>query len=299
MYGASFKVRHKEWFKESLSLMFKTLPWIILMFMVFYGIISLSHFVMSPIAESGSKLLKAISFVIPLTIAIVIIVFSPITLAAMIIMHKIDQGYKSDPITLGYFILHDKTMWLSHLRAGFKDFGMAIACIMGVGVAIALTSLNSPVNPEEAKAAHLIAYELFWKAHPNLKMLNNFMGTVSIGIIPFIMLYEYKGRSKFNIFMAANSYRTIEECALDAASTKDRLDNLVKLYVFLPQIFIILVISMLNIGYPVISIVINIVQFVISIWVLHMHYIIGRDYYIGPPPKKQKQENEDKSMQTA
>jgi hypothetical protein len=300
MYGASYKVRHKEWFKECLALMVKTLPWIILFAMAVYGFSHISAEILKPSMNDKSPL-GMIGGICLFMVFSLMIVFSPMLTASMIIIHKIDQGYKNDPVTLAYFILHDKQMWKAVFRADAKDFlGPALGMLTIVGLLIFSASMFGPDNQVAVeKTAVQIANVAFWNEHP---FLGHVKGVLSLGgliFMPYIIFHELKGRSCFNLFMLANSYKNVEECKIDAAAAKKSIGAMSFPYILGPQVALLLVDIVLNLDYPVIQLCVALLEFSVGVWSLHMHYIIGRDWYIGPPPKKQKQESLDSNMQTA
>lgn len=301
MYGASYKVRHKEWSKECLALMVKTLPWIILIAMAVYGFSHISGEISKSAMADRNPLGVISGICMFIVFSLLVIVFSPMVMASMIIIHKIDQGYKNDPVTLAYFILHDKQMWKANFRADAKDFlAPALGILTVAGMLIFGAAMFAPDNLDTIeKTAAQIANEAFWKEHP---FLEHVKGVLSIGgliFMPYIIFHEFKGRSCFNVFMLANSYKNVEECKIDAAAAKKSLGPMFLPYIFGPQIVLFLVDIVLNLDYPVIQLCVTLLEFAVGVWSLHMHYIIGRDWYIGPPPKIQKQESLDRNMQTA
>lgn len=281
--------------------MVKTLPWIILIAMAVYGFSHMSGEI-SKFAMADRNPLGVISGICMFIVfSLLVIVFSPMVMASMIIIHKIDQGYKNDPVTLAYFILHDKQMWKANFRADARDFlAPALGILTVTGMLIFGAAIFGPENLDTVeKTAAQIANETFWKEHP---MLEHVKGVLTIGgliFMPYIIFHEFKGRSCFNLFMLANSYKNVDECKIDAAAAKKSIGSMFFPYVLGPQIALFLVDIVLNLDYPVIQLCVALLEFSVGVWSLHMHYIIGRDWYIGPPPKKQKQESLDRNMQTA
>lgn len=300
MYGSSFRERHKEWAKESIALMLKTTPWIIIfcaiIYAIFFGIQSAGRIINDISNIAGT--IYGLAMIV-LTVA-GIMVCGPLVLGSMIIIHKIDQGYKSDPITLAYFILHDKNMWRHSFSEDFKEYikpyGLyALLIISGLTIG----SLLAPDIPPVEKTAEILAAERFWKENVGLLHLNQILNLIVMATLPYLMIHVLTKRASFNTFMLANSYKNVEECKIEGLSSRKKLLKYTLMYLYLPQVFIFLLSFAQIQMYPLALMITNAVQAIISIWIVHMDYIIGRDYYIGPPQKKQKQESYDKNLQTA
>lgn len=300
MYGSSFKERHKEWFKESLALMLKTTPWIV----IAYCIVMMPLFALCLIADAaashGAKLIPLIAVcgIIPLFLSI--IPFGPVALAANTIMHRIDQGHKQDPITIFYFVMREKDMWISSFKADFKIVGPTLMMISLTVISAIIVGyiMHDPLQTPPVPKVDTPAMA-FWKAHPAISYLETALCLFSATVVPYLILHEALGRTTFNTFMLSNGYKNVDECQTEGMQARPKLTKYWIPYLVAPQMAIMMLGIFKMEDYPIAILIMSAIQFLIGLWSLHMSYIIGRDYYIGPPPKKQKQESFDKRMQTA
>lgn len=300
MYGSSFKERHKEWFKESLALMVKTTPWIV----IAYCVVMMPPLALCLLADAaashGFKLVSLIAVCGIIPIFLSIIAFGPVALAANTIMHRIDQGQKQDPITIFYFVMREKEMWISSLKADFKIVGPAIIMISITIISAIIVGyiMHDPLQAPPVPKVDTPAM-FFWKAHPAVSYLETALCLFSATVIPYLILHEVLEKTTFNTFMFSNGYKNLDECQNDGIQARPKLYKYWFPYLAAPQLAIMIFGLFKMDDYPIAILIMSAIQFLIGLWSLHMAYIIGRDYYIGPPPKKQKQESFDKRMQTA
>jgi hypothetical protein len=309
MNGQLFRVRHKEWRNECFSLMAKTLPWLVLLILPIAIGLPLLGSVMKPVINSLAAMRSPVGDISAmilifafLGITAFVLVTSYFAHGSMILIHRIDQGMKKDPITAIWYLFHDKLMWKDHLRfnrlATLKIAYTTVVffgfCTLGTLITGSGHEQISDSQQQKIDAAKAISetYNAFFSAYPLLEIIKIICWSIHSLPVLYLMYRETFGGFAFNSFMQANSYKSSEQCIAEGRSAQVKLREMKLLYLASP----IGMLGLLNLitpeQHPVVDLVMSIVSAAVTLYVLHMYYIIGRDYWIGPPAKQVKEKKE-------
>lgn len=302
MNGLLFKVRHKEWNIECFRLVIKTLPWLVLLILPLLIFQNISG---SILENYSVKISDPIQQIMNMALATAVIIASflfwaasPFAQSGFILIHRIDNGMKNDPVTALWYILRDKSMWLDHLSTvkrlvpfvfGFYGF-IFILSIIAILTGNEPDSKTTSLIAEQAKTLKL-SYDAFYTEHFIMSKIKDSMTSTYDLIMICIVYREMWGGFNFNSFMQANSYKSTAQCRLDAIQAKDKLKNMKLFYVHLPFLATVVWTSFVPSEYIIASFMISILNGVVAIYCIHMNYIIGRDYYIGPPAKNETEKS--------
>jgi hypothetical protein len=303
--GKLFKVRHREWQKECALLMLKTTPWLILLLMPHIALMYLIGYIADSFMLSDNAGTAAKIGMIGICIFILSILFflwakSYFAHGSMILMHRIDNGMKKDPITAIWYVFHDRHMWADHFNA-FKSFFKEIliqAVVMASVITLLLLTI-SIINPpdnitvsqsmQEKSTAITAARELskaFFNEHYFLSMIKYFCSNLMFMVMVYLIFQETYAKFNFNSFMQANSYKSTEQCIAEGKQSAKELLRLKISYILVPCGAPLPIAMILPDGYPFAFFIVTVISSLVVFYSLHMNYIIGRDYYIGPPAKK-------------
>lgn len=298
MNGAAFQVRHKEWAIETIQLAFKTIPW---MFIFSLPIFLTLYFLEGSIINSSSIPAMAFNMVVMGIMAAVnlfVMITGPTAHIFSIIMHRMDRE-KNGPFALSWYIC-DRAMWADHLVPAWNRFKPVILMMTALTLGICVAAIFAPKQPPKVDESIEMA-RAFWQSHPFLLIFHQYADhTVTMCAFYFAYM-TYANRYVFNIFMQANGYKPHHLCRSEAAAALPKLRKLFTYYSLIPMGLVCLVniFSFGNLKYPAGALFMDSLLLLITIWSMHVSYIIGRDYYIGPPKKKQEQESTNKFHATA
>ncbi|MFK4132347.1 hypothetical protein ACI2KR_08640 [Pseudomonas luteola] len=296
MNGNAFSVRHKEWAIECLKLAYKSMPWIMLLLACNQLIINAFTYMISSLANDSNndslllKLTIAIIITLVMQLPLTLTVLGPLGQAILIIIHRIDQGAKNDPITLSWYIIHDRNMWLSHIKNTFSMYKYCIILMTITYMSLIVYFILAGTSPSEDEDivtdAASLAYKAFFEMHPLLSFYYKTCVSTITNLALFIGFREMC-RFKFNSFMFANSYKSYELCIEEARRAKRILSDMRKFYLFMPFAGSAIISAATSlIVNPIVSLISCTLVAGSCLYIVYMNYIIGRDYYIGPPAKK-------------
>lgn len=298
MNGAAFQVRHKEWAIETIQLAFRTLPW---MFIFSLPIFLILYFLEASLVNSTSLPAMAFNMVVMGLLAAVnlfTMITGPTPHIFSIIMHRMDRE-KTGPFGLAWYAC-DKIMWEDHLAPAWQRFKPIILMMIVLTFGLCIGALFAPKQPPKIDEGMEMA-RAFWQSHPFLLIFHQYADHIVTMCAFYFAYMTYINRYVFNIFMQANGYKPHHMCKSEAASALPKLRKLFTCYSIIPMGFVCLanIFGAGSLRYPAGALVIDAALLIITIWSMHASYIIGRDYYIGPPKKRQEQEDTTKFHATA